>query len=177
MNDEAPLIGQLLEIPFFKGMSQEQILELKSVSDIKEYRAGEEVFREGEKGDSLYFILDGTVEVRKRFDKKKEQVIANLGRNASFGEIAFILENERTATVKASADVRLMRLTRKNFNVLLNMDSSSASKLLFNLLVNLAGRLTRTNLEMALLLSELEKSSATSKKVDKSKKKISSEVL
>ena len=166
MAEDQPLISELAEVPFFKGMTPEQIKELKTVSTIEEHPAGSVIFEEGEVGSALNFVLEGVVEVRKRYGGKREQVLTHLGKNAFFGELAFVLEEERSSTVKALTEARIMQIRRREFNLLLNAESKAAFRLIFNLLVVLAGRLKRMDAEVAALLGRIEDGPSAPGEVD-----------
>jgi hypothetical protein len=72
--------------------------------------AGEEIIRQGDRGDRFYVIEDGTVEVAVDGGPPRE-----LGRGESFGEIALLRDVPRTATVTARTDVVLFALDRATF--------------------------------------------------------------
>jgi len=73
-------------------------------------RCGEEVITQGERGDSFYLIEDGEVEVLEDGVLRRRE-----GPGESFGEIALIHDVRRTATVRATAPTRLLRLGRDQF--------------------------------------------------------------
>jgi diguanylate cyclase len=70
----------------------------------RRFRAGEVVFREGDKGGGAYIIDTGTVEV---FVKRQGQDVrlAILGHGEIFGEMALIDERPRSATVRALSEL------------------------------------------------------------------------
>lgn len=77
---------------------------------------GEVIFRIGEVGDCMYFILDGTV--RLIFDGGKGSKL--LDKPDFFGELAFVMgEHRRTATAVAETQVRLAVLDHKTVDHLL----------------------------------------------------------
>jgi CRP-like cAMP-binding protein len=70
------------------------------------FEAGEELLREGERGDDAYLIRDGEVEVLHR-----ERTLASLGPGAFVGEVSALTGSSRTATVRARTPVSAFRLS------------------------------------------------------------------
>lgn len=73
---------------------------------------GERIIAEGEKGDCMYFIASGEVEVI------LPQTTIELKQGDVFGEIALVTNELRTADVTAKGYVTLLVLRRKDFQVL-----------------------------------------------------------
>jgi MFS family permease len=72
--------------------------------------AGETVVREGERGDLLYLVEEGEMEV-----SSAGSVLQTLGPGEVFGEIALLRDVPRTATVIARSSGRLRTLDRDGF--------------------------------------------------------------
>ncbi|GHV88138.1 cyclic nucleotide-binding protein [Spirochaetia bacterium] len=88
------------EIP--QGFSREQVLMVKK---------GDMVMREGDPGDYLYYISSGEYNVY--HDKK---LVGTLSPQDIFmGEMSFLLNQTRSASIRAETDGKLILLTRKNF--------------------------------------------------------------
>ena len=81
------------------------------------YEPGEQVFEEGDAGDSLFMILSGEVEVLKRFDGK-EVVVGTLGPGEYFGEMALLGPHPRSATIRARTAMDVLVLPRADFSAL-----------------------------------------------------------
>jgi len=94
-----------------------------SLFDFETYTPGQIIFREGDEGDSAYFIHSGEVEVIRQEDGD-EKVIAKLAKGEYFGEMALLSNRPRNATVRAASNLRLAVLGKKNF---LNMLSAMPS--------------------------------------------------
>lgn len=72
---------------------------------------GEIIFREGEKSNFLYYIVKGTFSVI-----VNDKVISTLTPDdILLGEMAFLLDNQRSATVKAESSGRLIEITKREF--------------------------------------------------------------
>src|SRR5262249_39158674 len=82
------------------------------------FEAGEVVFREGDRGDWLYVILDGEVEVLKSIPEGGETRLTQLGPGECFGEIALVSDRPRSATVRSLTSVNLLAVDREAFHTL-----------------------------------------------------------
>lgn len=95
----------------------------------KLYQDGETIVRQGETGDCMFVIQEGTVEIV--IDSESGPVRLNtLGKNEFFGEMA-IFENEtRTATVRALGPTRILTVDHKNFLQRVHEDPSLAYRVM-----------------------------------------------
>jgi CRP-like cAMP-binding protein len=84
------------------GFSNEEMLIVKP---------GDEIFQEGEGSDFLYYISSGRYSVY-----HNGTVIGKLGPEDIFmGEMSFLLNNRRSATVRADTEGRLLMISRRSF--------------------------------------------------------------
>jgi len=83
--------------------------------------------KQGEVGDSLYLVSEGTFGVFVGSEHDAHQVrVATLGRGACFGEMALLTGEPRSATVLADGDGELLRLDKDRFSELVRRDPSIA---------------------------------------------------
>lgn len=80
--------------------------------------AGETIVRQGTPADKLLIVVDGDAEVI-REDDGFEQQIASLHSGDLYGEIAIMRDEPRSASVRATTDVRLLSLDRDSFKNLI----------------------------------------------------------
>jgi NADH dehydrogenase len=78
----------------------------------------EDIFREGDRGDWLYVIVDGEVEVLKKIPDRGEVHLRRLGPGDCFGEIALVSDRPRTATARSATAVNLLAVEREAFQAL-----------------------------------------------------------
>jgi hypothetical protein len=79
--------------------------------EISEFAAGTTVFRQGETSDSLFYILTGAYDVL-----INEIVVATLHPEDLFlGEMSFLLQSRRTATIRCRTTGRLARISKASF--------------------------------------------------------------
>lgn len=99
---------------------------------IRNVAEGTIICREDERGASMFYLLEGEVEIR-RTDAPPRR----LGPKEFFGEIAMLLGGSRSATVIAVAQCRLIEISRDNFNKINELDSSISATLLRQMAVRL----------------------------------------
>ena len=78
--------------------------------ETRQVPAGSVIFTEGESGDQMYGIIRGAIELRCEGD-----LIATLGPDDVFGEMALIDSSPRMASAIASADTELALIGRRHF--------------------------------------------------------------
>ncbi len=79
------------------------------------------ILKQGAPGDCLYFVVSGRVRVFATREDGSEARIAELGPGESFGEMALISGEPRSASVSADADCQLVRLSKAGFDRLVAM--------------------------------------------------------
>lgn len=78
------------------------------------YDKGQEIFLEGDQGQTMYFIVEGTVEIARGSGREKDR-LAVLGPHDFFGEMALITGAPRSASAIASSNACLFPVTREEF--------------------------------------------------------------
>ncbi len=82
------------------------------------YEPGQLIVEEGDAGDTFFSIVSGEVEVVKRTHDGREQLLAQLGPGAYFGEEALLSGKPRSASVRAKTTCDLLCLGRSDFKAL-----------------------------------------------------------
>jgi CRP-like cAMP-binding protein len=100
-----------------------------------QFRAGEQVIKQGDEGDYYYFIKSGRAVVTHLTKSGKEIKLAELDAGHGFGEEALISDNRRNANVTMLTEGVLMRMAKEDFVQLLkapvlhNVDFLQAQKM------------------------------------------------
>jgi hypothetical protein len=115
----APLL-MLIGILFLIGVGVHKYNLSHHLFDVETYVPGAVIVRQGEPGACAYFIQDGEVEVI-RNEQGQDRVIATLGKDEYFGEMALISDSPRNATVRAVKETRVAALGKDNFVKLLSV--------------------------------------------------------
>jgi NADH dehydrogenase len=82
------------------------------------FEPGQVVFREGDRGDWLYVVTEGEVEVLKNGGAAEPTALRRLGPGECFGEIALVSDRPRSATVRATCATNVLAVDREAFQAL-----------------------------------------------------------
>jgi CRP-like cAMP-binding protein len=93
------------------------------------YSDGEIICREGDRGDMMYVVQSGEVEITKK-TQSGEMGVATLGKGEIFGEMALFDNLPRSATVIASGSTRVLSIDKKKLFQTINRDPTLVLKLL-----------------------------------------------
>ncbi|MFK0161575.1 cation:proton antiporter [Rhizobium sp. NPDC090279] len=108
-------IEQLIEtFPMFAELDDNAHEELLLLFRPRSASPGDRVIRTGDRGDSMFFIASGAVEVQLEDDE------IPLGAGAFFGEMALLTGARRTADVVAVDFCQLFVLERRDFNLFMS---------------------------------------------------------
>lgn len=136
MRDTYSMLARRMEL--FHGVDPEDVAKIFARGMTIERDAGQIVFKKGDKGDRMYLILGGKVEV---FDEHR--VIAVLERGDMFGEMALLSDEPRSAGVRAVEPTSLLALSHEIiWNI---MPREVAMRLLVNIVITLSTRLRLAN--------------------------------
>jgi CRP/FNR family cyclic AMP-dependent transcriptional regulator len=115
----------LKSVDFFDRTSDQVLAELATILIEVDVPAGTPVFAKGDRGDSMYIIVDGRVRVH---DGDRE--IAALGEGNFFGEMALLDTVARSASVTAVEETRLLQMDQEPFYVLLEDHSEVGRRIM-----------------------------------------------
>ncbi len=112
---EAIVLGSHL----FKSLDLTQRANLIESAFVMMYDAGDVILREGDPGDTMFLVMEGTVRVETQGGAGNVH-LAELGRGACVGEVSVLTGAPRTATVTAISDVTVATFARHRVTRLLD---------------------------------------------------------
>lgn len=99
------------QIHVFRHLSQKQTDTLVKAFELRTYKKGDKVIKQGDVGTAFYVIAKGEVQVF-----IGEKLIRNMGKNAYFGERALLFDEPRTATVAViSSEAEIWSVEKRIF--------------------------------------------------------------
>ena len=99
-------------VTLFRSMDDDERRALAAVMDLKEVRAGETVFHEGETGDELLCVAEGRLDTLVKDIAGQEIVLDAIGPGDTVGEMSMLDGRPRSASLRCLEDARLLVLGR-----------------------------------------------------------------
>ena len=141
----------LRRIPLFQHMTYKELLAILGIARGRQFEKGQGIIKEGEKGDELFVLFRGKVEVL-----KSGLQIAQLKAGGHFGEMGLVDQAPRSATVHAVEETSAISIDRDSLLKLMRRDSLLAVKLLWSFVQVLSERLRNTNDALTDIKHELD---------------------
>lgn len=155
-SQQSKLLDIIMDIPFFAGLDNNQLAIVAKHMNYFEIKKGEILFKEGDPGDSICFVVKGALGVYKQSSIPGEQMhIATISRNKSIGEMAVIDQYTRSATVLAGSDAEIVSLTKRGYDAILDENPKVGAAILKKIAILVSMNLRRTSSQLADAMSAL----------------------
>ncbi len=145
----------LRQADIFYELTDAQLDLVASIGERRTYQTGDVLFEENSRGDELFVIVHGEVEIQINPDfvgggsASGPQTIATLRRGQSFGEVALVDEGLRSATARcAQHDTQLVMIPRDKLMTLCDTYPQLGYRLMRNLAADLAMKIRNTDLQV-----------------------------
>ena len=143
-------VDRLRRIPLFAQIDTSKLKLLAFTSERLAFEKGAVLFKQGDRGDSAFLILEGSVDVVVE-SANGPVTVAHLGQNAFVGEMSLLCDTPRTAAVVATAPLDTLKIKKELFFQLLR----DMPQMTLEILRELAERLNNTNKELSTAYAKL----------------------
>ena len=150
MNANTRVIDNLRRVEIFAGLLDEELLKVADLCKALRVPAGKAIFNEGDGGDELFIIHEGSVRVmintRKPDGTFAPSTINMLYKGQCFGEMILLNSAVRSATVVAAEPTTLIVIREPDFRRLCDANPRIGYVVMRNLAQDLAYKLRSSNL-------------------------------
>ena len=151
---EEAVTGFLRHFPFFQTLDKEELAAISEYIDFLEVEENITLFKEGDDGNSVYFVVDGEIDVIKETVSGprvgiSKVVISTLTKGSTIGELSMIDNTPRSATVETHSESTLVRLTKDGFESILDKHPRIGIKIFRGLTQLLSRNLRKTTGRLA----------------------------
>ena len=130
----------LSETSLLRGLNAAQLAHMRQLMRAQELAAGALLFREGDPGDGVYVLTQGSISIVGG-GKGSRQRFVSYSPGAMLGELAMLDGGSRTADAVADCDSVVYTLSREKFESLAQTDPVLGERLSRNIALNLSERL------------------------------------
>jgi CRP-like cAMP-binding protein len=120
----------LSKVGLFSGLSDEALVRLAEFCTELNFKEGETLVKQGDKGVGLYIIVSGEVKIVKKTAGGDELEVARHGTGDFFGEMAVLDDAPRSASVVAVADASCLFLSAWDFKARMKLHPEIAMEIL-----------------------------------------------
>lgn len=140
---------KLMQMSIFETIknNKESMTRVMNICNLRKFKKDEALITEGNLGDELFILLEGSVDILKTTASGDFYVVTSLEDkfNVFFGEMALIDDDKRSATVTANEDCLTMVINKSDFLELGNNHPEIGLPITRAIAKIVAGRLRKTN--------------------------------
>ena len=138
----AHALDQFARNRLFEGIESDVLSDITPELQVRRLREGEVIFREGDPGDVLYLVGEGSVKISKLGRGGKQETLGFIQPGNFFGEMALLDGQPRSAMATAAESTLLGTVDEKTFQHILEL---APSRLHINFLRSVSERLRSVN--------------------------------
>ena len=139
----------LAESPLFDNLLPAELSMLAELFAVRDFAAQDVIFHEGDVGDALYVISQGTMEILRPDASGQLTCLAALEPPMFFGEMSLIDKEYRSATVRARGAAQLLQLSNENLHIFAKNYRNGFTWVAVNIARVLSARLRDLNRRLA----------------------------
>lgn len=151
------LFDYLKTSPIFSRLEPHMFQIVESHLIFHELQPNDYLFKEGEHGDYIAFVLVGELLILKNNQQGSNTQVGTTKAGDSTGEMALIDTLSRSASAMASQPTALVTLSKKNFEMILNEYPKIGSEMLRGIANLLSLRLRKTSEDLAVARQMINK--------------------
>jgi CRP-like cAMP-binding protein len=141
----------LLRSPLFARVPEEGVRSLASHLEAVRYPTGEFICSQGDRGDEMFILASGLVEVILKLDDGRVEPLATLDSGDAFGMVSLFAGWLRTASCVSQGDVVVLTLGRPAFSWLIEDSGPAGIALRSAMIRSLIDQLAYANGQLLML--------------------------
>jgi len=105
-------LSNVYRLGVLKVLSLDEINHLSEVAKVSKCRAGERLIEKGQNAESMYFLVEGELEVTIPNEQGADIVVASIWPGDCVGEMSLLTGEPRSANVRAKSNSTLLEITK-----------------------------------------------------------------
>lgn len=145
------VVSALTDSQLFADADPSALLQVAPAFTVEAWSGGAFLCTEGEVGESMFVIVQGTVDVLIETQADKVEPVATLGQGDAFGMAGLVDQRPRTASCVTHGETVLLRLDRDGWERVIAQPHDAGRALRVAMIRSLANTLSHANAQIALL--------------------------
>lgn len=109
------ILNKFRQVSLFFGFSDVELIRMLKICKSRRIPSGNFLFKEGDKGDSLFVVIAGQIDITKS-QNGTSQVLVSMEAGDCFGEMAIIDSEPRMADAVAASDATVLEVNQSVIN-------------------------------------------------------------
>ena len=130
-------IAVLKQVSLFAGLDDQTIGQLASISVLRTFKSGQQIYAEGEADASLFVVSSGKIRIDKQVDAEQQQTLQQIKEGEILGAISFLIGGHHSVSAQAIQDSELLIILRTEFDRLAARNPAVA----YRIMLRLAGQM------------------------------------
>ncbi len=140
--------------PLFENFNMAEIRLMSHFMNVYRATSGQEIIHEGEQGDFMLLLLEGSVEVFKQDRWNAPQLLASVDAGKTLGEMSMIDGEPRFASCVAAEPCVIAVLSRDSLARIILEQPILGAKILMELVLMLSQRLRQTSVKLVRIMEK-----------------------
>jgi CRP-like cAMP-binding protein len=120
----------LTTVPVFKGLNEDDIVQLRKVTHSRIAQKGEYIFREGEHSNTLFVVKEGLIKLTKTSSDGKEQIVRLLFPGDFFGLFSLLRDEKHYINAETVQQTEICSIEKMDFLKVMEGNSDMAFRFL-----------------------------------------------
>lgn len=133
-------VKKISDIALFANLGTDEINDLSRISQIRQLKEGEVIFKEGDKSKNIYFLLEGKIGITKKISSGSK-TIAILRKGDIFGEMALFENAPRSANALVMEQSEILDINGEEFGRFLSAKPQESFSILMKIIAISSSRL------------------------------------
>jgi CRP-like cAMP-binding protein len=131
----------LEDVQMFAHLTKEERREIEELGSVRTYEPGAIVYEEGDKGESMFIVVEGAVELVTTLQEDVEKPLITIRENSCFGIVELLDPRRRTVTARSLKPTRALEISWPSLKDFMEREPGGGINVLLALAVGLANQM------------------------------------
>lgn len=141
----------------FNDLTDKELEEILKLSEDVTFETDQIIFKQGDYGDALYIIKDGTISLSKKNNMGEELKMGTAERGMFLGELGILDGNPQAFSAKAATPCVMLKISKQKLDILKQINKKLLCKFFISIIRYVNYRLRKANENFAASRSNMQR--------------------